>query len=462
MTLKKANNSTTKASASEKDWTKGSTTTNLLALSWPIIISDTFNLIGPTIDMIWVGKLGAASIAGVGVAALILMVATLGIWGINTGLRAMVARFVGAGDTKGAIHVCQQALIVSTSYSIVTAAIGITFAEPLLALLGIGPDVISEGVIYIRIAFIGMVVVSLHIVAESIMQTSGDTLTPMKISIIIRILHVILAPFLIFGWWIFPRLGVSGAAITNIVAMSVGCTFAFWVVFTGRSRLRLTLKNFRLDLRTIWRMVKIGLPASVMGAQQSLGRIALLGLIAPFGTLAVAGYALLERIGQLVWIPASGFGRGASVLVGQNLGAQQPERAEKSVWLAVGFVEIVVFTFSAVMLFWSETVIRIFSPDPELIEVASSFLAISAIGYMPLVLNAVLEWSLTGAGDTIPPMIVEVLRTWAITLPLAYFLSKITGLGVHGVWWAIVIGIVMSASAYVIYFRLGIWKRKKI
>ena len=460
--MEKEENSTTKASTSERDWTKGNITRNLLTLSWPIIISDTLNLIGPTIDMIWVGKLGAASIAGVGVAGLILMVASLGMWGINTGLRAMVARFVGAGDIKGAIHVCQQAFVVCSSYSIAIAAIGITFAEPLLVLLGVGPDVVSEGTIYLRIAFIGMVAVSFHIVAESIMQASGDTMTPMKISIIIRIIHVILDPFLIFGLWIFPYMGVRGAAVANILSVSIGMIIAFWIVFTGRSRLRITLKNFRLDFSIIWRMVKIGLPASVMGAQQSLGRIVLLGFIAPFGTLAVAGFSILERIGMFVWMPASGFGRGVSVLVGQNLGAQQPERAEKSAWLAAGLVGIIVFIFSAAMLLWPESVIRIFSPDPELIEITSVFLMIIAISYLPLGLNAVLEWSLAGAGDTLPPLIIESVRTWVVTLPLAYILLKVTNLGVYGVWWSIVIGIMASASAYVIYFRLGIWKKKKV
>ena len=460
--MEKEENSTTKASTSERDWTKGNITRNLLTLSWPIIISDTLNLIGPTIDMIWVGKLGAASIAGVGVAGLILMVASLGMWGINTGLRAMVARFVGAGDIKGAIHVCQQAFVVCSSYSIAIAAIGITFAEPLLILLGVGPDVVSEGTIYLRIAFIGMVAVSFHIVAESIMQASGDTMTPMKISIIIRIIHVILDPFLIFGLWIFPYMGVRGAAVANILSVSIGMIIAFWIVFTGRSRLRITLKNFRLDFSIIWRMIKIGLPASVMGAQQSLGRIVLLGFIAPFGTLAVAGFSILERIGMFVWMPASGFGRGVSVLVGQNLGAQQPERAEKSAWLATGLVGIIVFIFSAAMLLWPESVIRIFSPDPELIEITSVFLMIIAISYLPLGLNAVLEWSLAGAGDTLPPLIIESVRTWVVTLPLAYILLKVTNLGVYGVWWSIVIGIMASASAYIIYFRLGIWKKKKV
>ena len=460
--MKKENALSGKIPVDKRDWTKGSITRNLLVLSWPIIISDTLNLLGPTIDMIWVGRLGAASIAGVGVAGMILLVAILGMWGVNTGMRAMVARYVGAGEPEGAIHAAQQAFVVSISYSTAVAALGIIFAEPILVFLGVAPEVVSEGVIYIRLAFISTVAMSMHIVPEAMMQASGDTVTPMKISIIIRVTHIIIDPFLIFGIWIFPDLGVRGAAVANIISLGIGVTIALWIVFTGRTRLRMTMRNFHFDFQTIWRMVKIGIPVSLMGAQESFGRIVLLGLLAPFGTLAVASFSLLERIRMFVIMAGAGFGRGVRVIVGQNLGARQAERAEKSVWWAVGLVSFIVLVFSCVMLFWPRHVIHIFSNDPELVENASAFLLIIVIGYIPLGLNAVISYSLSGAGDTLPPMIIELLKTWAITLPLAYILPKFTDIGVDGIWWSIVIGLITGAAAYVIYFRLGIWKRKKL
>ena len=446
----------------QKDWTKGSTVHNLLTLSWPIIISDSLNLIGPTIDMIWVGKLGAASIAGVGVAGMVLMVARLGIMGINTGMRAMVSRFVGAGDTDGAICVAQQAFIVSGTYAILMSAVGITFAEQLIGFLGMGPDVVSEGAIYIRVAFISAIAMSFHIVPEGTMQASGDTVTPMKISIFMRVVHVVLAPFLIFGLWIFPRMGVKGAAAATLISLCLGMTVSMWVVFTGRSRLRLTMRNFRLDFNLIWRIVKIGFPASMMMAQQRFARILLLLFIAPFGTLAVAGFAILERIEIFVRTPAMGFGRGAGVLVGQNLGALQPGRAEKSAWQAVGFAEGIALIFSTLMLIWPEAVIRIFSPDPELVEVASVFLRILAVGYLTLGFDAVFLQSLSGAGDTVPAMIINLVRMWLVTVPLAYLLPRFTSLEVNGVFWGIVAGMVCGTAAYIIYFRTGRWKYKKV
>ncbi|MFC1892339.1 MATE family efflux transporter, partial [Thermodesulfobacteriota bacterium] len=411
----------------DRDWTKGSTIRNLLALSWPIIVSDSLNLIGPTIDMIWVGRLGAASIAGVGVAGMVLMVSRLGIMGINTGNRAMVARFMGANDNAGAIHTARQAFIVSVAYATIIASIGIIYAESILSLFGVGADVVSEGATYIRVAFISAIAMALHVVPEGIMQASGDTVTPMKISITMRIIHVILGPFLIFGIWIFPRMGVTGAAMASLISLTIGMLISLWVVFTGRSRLRLTLKNFSIDFNIIWRIIKIGLPASVMMAQQRFGRILLLAFVAPFGTSAVAGYVLLERIEVFVRTPAMGFGRGAGVLVGQNLGAREPDRAEKSAWHATGFSESIVIVIAIILFLWPGHVIHIFSPDPQLIKTVGIFLRIMAIGYLTLGFDAVLVQSLSGAGDTMPAMIMNVMRMWVITLPFAYILPKITG-----------------------------------
>jgi len=445
-----------------RDLTQGSIIRNLWVLSWPILIGDSLNLIGPTIDMIWVGRLGAVSVAAVGVVGMVIMLARLGVIGINTGLRAMVARFVGAGDNEGANQVARQAFIISGAYAVVVMAAGIIFAGPILRLLGVKAAVVAEGAAYMRIAFLNILTISLYIVPEGVMQASGDTLTPMKISIFMRVIHVLLGPLLIFGWWIFPRWGVSGAAIADVISAVLGLMFALWVVFTGRSRLRITLSGFRPDFGLIWRIVRIGIPAAVMMAQQRFARILLLWFITPFGTLAVAGFSLMERIEMFIRIPGLGFGRGSAVLVGQNLGAHQPERAEKSAWLATGFVQSIVVAFSLAMLLWPASVIRIFSPDPELVETASVFLRIVVVGFFSIGFEVIVTQSLAGAGDTMPSMIITILRMWLVTIPMAYLLPRFSNLGVHGVLWGIAAGMLVSAAAFVIYFRLGRWKRKRV
>ena len=310
-----------------RDWTKGSISRNLLSLSWPMLISFGLRTVGPTIDMVWVGKLGAASIAGVGVSGMAVLLVTAGRMGFNTGMVAMVSRFMGAGDEERANHVAQQSFVISTIYAVVMAAIGVLFAEPILILMGLEPDVVAEGAAYLRIIFIGSAAMSFGTMAEGIMQASGDAVTPMRISVLYRLFHVALCPFLIFGWWIFPRTGVSGAAISNIVSQSLGMVLGLWVLFTGRTRLQLTFRHFRLDLNIIWRIVRIGIPSSISLMGRSIGRLGLMWFMVPFGTIAVACHTLVGRIDVFLLMPGLGFGRAASVLVGQNMGTQQPRRA---------------------------------------------------------------------------------------------------------------------------------------
>ncbi|MDP7525304.1 MAG: MATE family efflux transporter, partial [Dehalococcoidales bacterium] len=202
----------------DKDWTKGNVFHNILSLSWPIVVGNSLNLLGPLIDMVWIGRLGVASIAGVGVASMAVMLITSARMGLTTGTRAIIARFIGSDDAVGANHVAQQAFVISGGYVIIVASIGYLFAEQIMTMFGLEADVVSEGAAYLRIMFIGAVAMSFRMTAETIMQSSGDTVTPMRITVSFRIFHAVLAPFLIFGWWIFPRFGVEGAALTNVIS----------------------------------------------------------------------------------------------------------------------------------------------------------------------------------------------------------------------------------------------------
>ena len=446
----------------KKDWTKGSVFRNLLSLAWPMTISQSLTMLGPTIDMIWVGKLGVASIAGVGVSAMAVMVVNSARMGLTTGTRAMIARFVGAGDAGGANHIAQQAFVISVAFSTVMAVIGILLAESILVLLGVEADVVAEGAAYLRIMFVGSVAMSFRMMAESIMQASGDSVTPMRIAVVFRLLHVAICPFLIFGWWIFPRMGVSGAATTNVVSQSLGVGLGLWFLFSGRTRLRLTLRNFRLDPSIIWRIVKIGIPASITGIERSFAGLVLMWFVVPFGTVAVAGHSLIQRIGSFMHMPAMGVGQAAGVLAGQNLGAKKPERAERTAWLAAGLFTGVMVIGSLVMFFWAEKVVGIFNTEPGLVEITSTFLRIEIVAYLVFGLVMVFTQCLNGVGDTMIPMLTTLLTMWLVQVPLAFFLPRYTNLGVYGVRWAIVIAIVMRAVIYTAYFRSGRWKHKRV
>ena len=460
--MKEAGGYPGKGTAFKRDWTKGSIIGNLWSLYWPVLISNTINVLGPTIDMIWVGRLGAASIAGVGVSAIAVMVVTSLMTGLFTGTIALVARFVGAGDEQSANRAAQQAFVVGVVFSIFMAIIGIFLTKPILSLLGVEADVVAEGAAYMRIQLVGMVTMNSLLVAQSIMQASGDTITPMKISVGYRLFHVVLCPSLVFGWWIFPRLGVSGAALSNVIAQSLGGGIGLWILFSGRTRLMVTLRNFGLDRNLIWRTVKIGIPASITHMERNFADLVLVRFIVPFGTFAVAAHSIVQRIDQFIQMPCGGLGTAAGVLGGQNLGAGQPERATRTGWLAAGLTTGFTVICSVVVWFWAEHLVRIFNAEPGLVEIASTFLMIQIAGYVLWGVVISLSMCLNGIGDTVITMLTNLTTMWGVAIVLAYFLSQVPGIGVYGIRWGIVTGIAIRAIIYSTYFKLGRWKRKKI
>jgi len=446
----------------DRDLTKGSIVGNLWILTWPTTISSLIMVIGPMIDMIWVGSLGSAAIAGVGVSGMAVMVIDSARMGLNTGTRALLARSVGAGDNQTANHVGQQAIVVSTLFSLVTAAIGIFFAESILILLGVEPDVVIEGATYMRILFVGSIVTSFGMIAMGIMQAAGDAVMPMNISLGTRIIHIALCPFLVFGWWIFPKMGVSGAALTNVISQSIAGVIGLWVLFTGRTRLKMSLKGFSFDGDIIWRMVKIGIPSSITGMERSVANFVLMWIIVPFGTAAVAAHSLAQRIDMFVNMPAMGLGQSAGILAAQNLGAGQPDRAEKTGWIAAALFTCVSIIGSLIIWFLAENVVQIFNREPKLVELTAAFLRIDIVSYLVFGLVMVLMNCLNGVGDTYIPMWTTLLTMWLVQVPMAYVLPKVTSLGVYGVRWGIVSAIVLRAVVYTIYFKKGRWKRKEV
>ena len=446
-----------------RDWTKGSILGNLCGLWWPMAVSSLVETLGPTVDMIWVAKLGAAAVASVGVAGTAVMLVNATRQGLNTSLKALISRSVGAGNIQEAQHAVQQAVIISVLFAIVCAIIGIFFSEAILRLLGVEPDVIRIGASYMRIQFVGSIFMSLAMMVRGTMQASGDSVTPMKLVIATRIIHVCLCPFLIFGWWFFPRLETNGAAITSIIAEGmVGAGIGLWILFTGGTRVRLTLRNFRFDGNMIWRMVKIGIPSSINGMERNLASFLVLWFIAPFGTVAVAGHYLVNRVSNFVHMPGAGLGQAAGVLAGQNLGAKQPERAERTAWLSASLYTFAMVISSLAVWFWAENLVRIFNTEPSLVEITSSFLRIELVSYLLFGFTMVVSDCLNGVGDTLTVMIITLITMWGVQMPLAYLLPRVTNLGVYGIRWALVTGMVVRAITYIIYFKTGRWKRKQV
>ena len=447
----------------QRDWTKGNVLRNLLSLSWPMLINRGLTTLRPIVDTIVVGRLGPASLAGVGVGAMVVMFMQSMMWGLVVGLRAMVARLIGGRDKEAANHAAQQGYVISIVLAIVLAAIGSTFAREMLLLLGVETDVAMLTVPYIRILFVTAVLMLIRYTNEAIMEAAGDTMTPMKITALATVLHVTFCPFLVYGWWIFPRLEITGAAWAGVIAQGVAASLGLWVLLTGRSRLRLVFRSFKLDLNMIWRILKIGIPASMTTTQRSFARLIMMRFIAGFGTLALAAHTLLTRIiDNFTYTPIMAWGMGAGVLAGQNLGAGQPDRAQRTAWLAVAVCSALALLVSIIIWFWAEGITRIFTPEAEVIDIAAAFLRIEIVSLLVISLAVVLSQCLNGVGDTLPVMLANLVTMWGMVVPLAYFLPQVGNLGVYGVRWAMVTGVVCRTVFYSIYFLRGRWKRKKV
>lgn len=445
-----------------RDWTKGSILDNLLSLAWPMMIGSALNTLGPVVDMIWVGKLGAASVAGVGVAAILVQLLDMLKMGLDQGTRAMIARFVGAGDSRGATNAALQGYVITIGFAAIVGTLGAIFAGPIMTLMGLHPEVVARGAPYMRIQFIGILIMGLVRQNDGTMYASGDTLNPMRVAILYRLCHIVLDPFLIFGWWIFPRLETSGAAYANLIAQGLGAGLGLWILINGYSRLRLNFRGFRPDANMIWRIVKIGVPASITGIERNFGQLAITWFVVPFGTVAVAAHSIIQRVEQFMQMPGQGLGQASGIMAAQNLGAKQPERAERTGWLGAALYSGVMVVGATVLWFWAENIVGIFNSEPELVNVAAAFIRIQIIGYLVNGFAVVLQQCLTSTGDTMIPATVVLFSIFAVQIPFAFFLTRFTGLGVYGTRWAIVISTMVAAAAYTIYFKMGRWKQRRL
>ncbi len=445
-----------------RDWTQGGILRNLLSLAWPVMIGSCLNNIGTTIDMIWVGKLGAASVAGVGVAGMLVSLLDSLKMGLDMGTRAMIARYIGAGDRRMANAAALQGYMVTIGFAATVGVLGVIFSSSILKVMGLSPEVVTQGAPYLRIQFIGILTMGLVRQNEGTMQSSGDTVGPMRVAIAYRLFHIVLCPFLVFGWWIFPRLGVSGAAYTGIISACLGATLGLWLLLTGHTRLTLDFRGFRPDFGVIWRIVKVGVPASVTGMERTFGQLIMIGLVVPFGTLAVAAHTLTQQVDQFINIAGGGLGQASGIMAGLNLGARRADRAARSGWIGAALYSATMVVVAVPLWFWGRNIIAVFNSEPGVLAIGATLIRIQIVTYLALGLAMVLQQCLNGVGDTLPTMLVVLLSMFAVQVPLAYFLSRHTSLGVYGTRWAVAAGTIVMAGIYTAYFRAGRWKRKDI
>ena len=444
-----------------RDLTQGSIPRNLLHLAWPQVIESLLGAADQLMDLFWAGRLGAQSIAGIGVGQTFVQIGMTGRQGVDIAMRAMVARAVGAGDIARANHIALQAFSLSGIFAFTMALVGIFLTEPLLDLLGVPDDVVAAGADYMRAQFVGSGTNAFRMMSGAALQASGDTFTPMRSTMVARIIHVCLSPALIFGWLFFPELGLMGAAIANVAAQGVGAALNFHALFLGTSRLKLTLAGYRPDFPLLWRLVRTGAPASVTQGERHFAQLLLVSIVSPFGSTALAVFALTRRLETFVMQGARGLGQASGILVGQNLGAGQPERAKRTVAWGILFAFAVNLAAVAVMMTIPGPFISLFDPGDELGDAAVKWLRIAAIGYLFLGIGQVYQQSYNIAGDTLVPMVVTLVSIWFIQQPLAFTLPGL-GLGEYGIAWAVVVSVLARLVFYSAYYFHGYWLRVRL
>ena len=448
-----------RSSYATRDLTKGSIPGNLWFLSWPQIVEGKLGVIDQIADLIWAGRLGFQAIAGMGVAQTYIMLVMTSRMGLDTGMRSMIARAVGSRDIPYANHVLAQSLTIATLFALLSVLAGVFLTEPLLRLLGLSDAVVEQASGYMRVQFMVMAVMGYQRLCGSALQASGDSMTPLKAALVTRVVHVALSPLLIFGVLWFPSLGLAGAAVANLVAVGIGGAMNFYALLKGTSRLELNLRGYSLDLPLIWRLVKIGTPASVTNMQRGLGQLVVVGLVATFGDAALAAFALTRRAENVVNQGSRGLGRAAGALAGQNLGAGFPERAKGTINWALVYAAIGSSLVVALFLLFPEAVAGLFNSEPEFVSQAATWVSIVAIGYVSMSAVQVFTQALNGTGATMAPMVITMATMWAVEIPLAFALSVFSPLGQFGVPWAIVVGMTSRLALLYIYYARGRWLR---
>lgn len=444
------------------DLTSGNITKNIFRLAWPAVTSMFLETFFSIANAFWVGKLGATSLAAVISSAFVIWIIYSLAAIISVGVVALVSRSIGAKDLEKAAYVSRQAFLFSILSSSILTVVGLTFTPQVFYLMGTEKEVTLIGIRYLRIIFLGAPFFFLIDTLSGVFRATGDTKTPLKVALFAVGLNIILDPFLIFGIGPFPRMGAIGASIATVISQFTGVMLFKYYINKGRLPFSLSLKlGSKIDPEAVWRIVKIGMPTSVAGIVFSVVYLFLNKITALFGTEAIAALGIGNRSESLSYLTCFGFSMAAATLVGQNLGADKPARAEESAW-RTGLIVVLITGFISIMFIsFPKYISGFFISDEKVIEIAVVYLKILGLSQIFMGIEIVLEGAFSGAGNTFPPMVVSVPGS-ILRIPLAYLLALKLGWGVAGIWWAITLTSVVKGVVLAFWFKLGRWKRKEI
>ena len=446
----------------QRDFTQGSLGAAIFILAVPMIIEMFAESLFAVVDIFFVSRLGSSAVAVVGITeSMMYLIYSVAI-GLSVGATATVARRIGEKDPDGAAKAATHAIYLGTFASIAMGAIGVIFAPTFLRLMGADEAVIAEGTTFTRIMLGGNAVVMFLFLLNAIFRGAGDAAIAMRVLWLANLMNIILAPCFIFGLWIFPEMGVTGAAVGTTIGRGIGASFAAYNLFRGEKRFAIHAHHWRIDTERLWKLTKVSAPAVLQFFVQTASWIGLVRVITLFGTQAVAGYQIGIRVVIFALLPSIGLANAAATLVGQNLGAGKPERSEKAVWTAAVYNCIVQTSIGVVFVLFAPQIAGIFATEPEELVFATDALRIIAYGFFFYAIGMVLETAFNGAGDTWTPTYLNLFVFWLFEIPLAYVLAYHFGLGPHGVFWAITIAFSMLAIVAALVFRKGRWKLKTV
>ncbi len=444
-----------------QDFTEGNLNRAILLLAIPMILEMAMESLFGIVDVFFVARLGANAVATVGFTESLLTL----IFGVAIGLSmattAYVARRTGEKDPEGAADGAVQSILLGI---LVSAAVGVTgflYARQLLHLMGSSPA-IEANARYTRLMLGGSVVIFLLFLINAIFRGAGDAALAMRTLWLANGINLVLDPCLINGWGPFPHLGVFGAAVATTTGRGIGVLFQFWQLGSGKNRLVVQRRQVRFNPRVMLRLLKVSITGIVQFLLATASWMALVRIVASFGSAAVAGYTIAIRMLVFTILPSWGLSNAAATLVGQNLGAGKSQRAESSVYRTGFYNMLYLGLVSIVFIFFPAPLVAIFTGEPQVVATATACLTIFGVAFVSYGWGMILMQAFNGAGDTLTPTIINFFAFWMFQIPTAWLLAIHYAWGPRGAFWAVPSADILLTTTAFIVFRRGHWKRQRI
>ncbi|MEZ4899890.1 MAG: MATE family efflux transporter [Saprospiraceae bacterium] len=446
----------------ETEFVHGSLNRAIFMLAVPMILEMAMESLFAVVDVFFVSKVGVNAVATVGFTESVLTLVYSIAWGLSMGATAMVARRIGEQDREGASAAAAQALWIGVALSLILGIPGYFMADDVLRAMGGSDALIREGRWYTKILFGSNLVIMLIFLLNGIFRGAGNAAIAMRTLWISNGLNLILDPCLIFGWGPFPEMGVAGAALATSIGRGTGVLFQLYHLFLGRDIIRIAGRHLKVLWAVILRLFRVSIGGMGQFIIGSSSWIFLMRIIGHFGEEVVAGYTIAIRVLIFTLLPAWGMANAAATLVGQNLGADQPDRAEKSVWKTAHYTMLFMLAVSLLYILFAKPIMLLFNPNPVVVENGVQSLRIICAGYLFFAYGMVISQAFNGAGDTFTPTILNLICFWFMQIPLAYFMGITWHLGPSGIFAAVAISESILAILCIIVFRRGRWKTVSI